>query len=1312
MSYYNLRLSMMLILSLTAVSTAANQPTFGTVTPGLRSTDPRAEITASDNQSLTIGFELNDLRIEGMVKDGRNFDSYSIPGEGITYDYGKPILPAVSRFVVVPPYSGLELAVDADPPRRVLADNPPVICSDEDITASVFMDVPDKAVYPPIIAEMSEPTIIRGVRLVKITTYPVQYDPSTQEYLLRDHIRADVRFTDDEPVNPVTHPGLHYASPHFLKYMENFAINGDQVRRDQSLDVDPPYVGHYAIATRDNCLQYIRPFIEWRRKSGYKVDILNFSVGDAANSNRVKNAIQDLYDSYVDDGEAPFEYLLLVGDRNVYSHQPGVGWVLDAPAGNSVWPGGARHADYLYGTLDGNDSHPDVAIGRWWVGSRATCELAVGRTLMYEATPWMEDTDWFNRAGAYSQHWGNSASSAWHITIHTNVRWGYEVLDHLGYEDITFYENYDWDRTGAVIGPELRDWFNEGLSVMIGRAEVYYWQSTFQGVQRNHVFPINICVSGHGEWACETMTRNGSGNDLKGPVNMTCGWGWPATTPSSAVWLEMVNACLLKDLPMGWAYTIGITAFEGYMQNYQMRNQPIYTHMKTDINHFGDPGIQPWIGVPRLVEAEFTETANSDTRLIDVHVVDADDHDVDVPDAQVTLYAPGDMPDGGGDNYAEYDDMYMQTRRSDEDGNVHFVIEDTELEQGTNIYITVTGRDIRPYFGEIEIEQPRIAIELSDYDLNEVEGNDDGDINPGETISLRLTAANVGNREDAADVTATVTSLSPWIEVEGDPISFGDINHGEEAEGETAVNLVVSPVCPDGASRPVTRPELLITFSSGETNWTSAIKLTAVAPNFEVQRIIGGNIIQVGPNDIDIEIKNVGGMDSPALTADLVTLGMGASVAIGESHYDAIRSGRSARLDGNDFRVAGNRIVVPGSLHEMMLILSSEAGFVDTAWFQVQVREPIDNGPIGPDPYGYICFDDSDDDWDISPDYNWVEICPRADWEFRGTEMDFTGHSDHDIGEALVVELGFTTIFYGHEYDRITVGSNGFIAMGDHSGDGEHPVTNFQNWPMDRAMGGGVGMIAPLWDNLRLSDGGIYYYRDEENARFIVEWYRLRHASGGDRDLIFQVILYDGDVWITESGDQNILIQYQSVGNVRGQINNEQQGNAPYQIAYASVGISGPNGSGLSYSFGNEYPTGAAPLQNRRALLFSTSPQYKSGTLFGRVIDAANDEPIEGASVYTEHGFIATTDENGEWRINDALAEVPFNITASLLGYNDSTLCDLEVEEDGELEINFALLHPEFDPSTRTISRILDPERQTEVDFTLTNPGNGPLYWS
>ena len=45
----------------------------------------------------------------------------------------------------------------------------------------------------------------------------------------------------------------------------------------------------------------------------------------------------------------------------------------------------------------------------------------------------------------------------------------------------------------------------------------------------------------------------------------------------------------------------------------------------------------------------------------------------------------------------------------------------------------------------------------------------------------------------------------------------------------------------------------------------------------------------------------------------------------------------------------------------MMLVLTNEEGFVDTAYFDLQVGETGENCPQGPDDYGYICFDNTDE---------------------------------------------------------------------------------------------------------------------------------------------------------------------------------------------------------------------------------------------------------------------------------------------------------------------------------------------------------------
>ncbi|MFH0765072.1 MAG: carboxypeptidase regulatory-like domain-containing protein, partial [Calditrichota bacterium] len=573
-----------------------------------------------------------------------------------------------------------------------------------------------------------------------------------------------------------------------------------------------------------------------------------------------------------------------------------------------------------------------------------------------------------------------------------------------------------------------------------------------------------------------------------------------------------------------------------------------------------------------------------------------------------------------------------------------------------------------------------------------------------------LFARNLNTQAAIANVVATVTTESPWVEIENGQVNFGNIAAGGNAEGQSEITLHISPACPDGETRPRTKPRLLIDFSSGNNHFPSALELTPAAPHFTVKRIVGGDQIPADRQNLDIEIENVGNLNAAPSLAAISTQGLGVSVVMGQAHYPAVNAGRSSRVQNERFLVAGNRIAVPGMRNPMMMVIETETGFIDTAYFELQVGAPRQNAPQGPDNYGYICFDDTDSDWDMAPDYNWLEINPRdqaADYE--GTSCNFRGQSDQNVGESVVVRLPFETQFYGRVYDRITICTNGYIAVGDQA-----RITNFQNWPMEYGIGAGMGMIAPFWDRLAFGqnvNSQVYYYYDEDEARFIVEWYHMRHAPGtGNQDLNFQVIIYDRDIWITETGDQNILFQYKSIANAPGQIDGgvEREKNNPY----ATVGISSPDGTtGLTYTWLNEYPVTSATLAARRAILYATSPRFRSGTLLGRVVDAETNQPIAGAIIYTEHGFTAVSDADGNWRINDALAEIPFDLTAMAQGYNDSTLTDLIVAEDDELEINFALLHPEFIPSVDALGAELEVDESTDLRFNLNNEGNGPLTW-
>jgi len=113
----------------------------------------------------------------------------------------------------------------------------------------------------------------------------------------------------------------------------------------------------------------------------------------------------------------------------------------------------------------------------------------------------------------------------------------------------------------------------------------------------------------------------------------------------------------------------------------------------------------------------------------------------------------------------------------------------------------------------------------------------------------------------------------------------------------------------------------------------------------------------------------------------------------------------------------------------------------------------------------------------------------------------------------------------------------------------------------------------------------------------------------------------------------------------------------------------------------------------------------------GLVLDAANDIPLEAALVTASNGTYANTDSSGFWRINIALAG-DFDLTASLHGYNDSTLIDMHLDVGDTLEANFRLLHPEFMLSVDELNAELRPWEEVQRPFNLHNEGNGPLQWN
>ena len=150
-------------------------------------------------------------------------------------------------------------------------------------------------------------------------------------------------------------------------------------------------------------------------------------------------------------------------------------------------------------------------------------------------------------------------------------------------------------------------------------------------------------------------------------------------------------------------------------------------------------------------------------------------------------------------------------------------------------------------------------------------------------------------------------------------------------------------------------------------------------------------------------------------------------------------------------------------------------------------------GPGEPDGFGYVWHDSNEPG---GPEFDWVEISQI------GTKLPLS----RDGSE--VVDLPFVFPFYREAKTSIQISSHGYMTFGTKGDAWSNKPIPTEDEPND--------LIAVYWEDLNPPkappDGGVFYYHDAANNRFIVEWnkvprsYEIGHYT-------FQAILYpDGRI--------------------------------------------------------------------------------------------------------------------------------------------------------------------------------------------------------
>ncbi|MCK4654996.1 MAG: hypothetical protein KAU01_11195, partial [Candidatus Cloacimonetes bacterium] len=575
-------------------------------------------------------------------------------------------------------------------------------------------------------------------------------------------------------------------------------------------------------------------------------------------------------------------------------------------------------------------------------------------------------------------------------------------------------------------------------------------------------------------------------------------------------------------------------------------------------NLMGDPGMEVWTGIPEELIVTYDSEVPIGTNFLEVTVENSSGFPLE--DAWVTVLKGN-------------DEIFL-TGYTDSDGQIFLPI---SADSPGNVNLTVTKHNFIPHLGDFDIIQSDVFINVFDIDIDDDDsgsssGNNNGDINPGEDIELNVSLKNFGTLT-ANTVTATISTENDFINITDYTEYYGDISAGNSAFSSDDFDFSVSPSALGGAE---IRIDIHIEDGNGH-EWDDIIYLTVKGPNLSFSEYTVVNdpngILDPGETvEVVVTIFNGGTVTANSIEGLLTCTNPNINIVDSLGTFGYVLPGGQASNNSNRFEVQAIYQTIPGSQIPLKLQFTNAEGYDDETTFFIEVGEVTVTDPLGPDGYGYYCYDSGDTNYDLAPVYSWIEIDPT----YGGSGTNINLYDPGDTGDIETITMPFDFNFYGLNYTSITVCSNGWISPG---------VTeqySFMNWPLPGPLGPSP-MIAPFWDDLRMGGGHVCYYHDTSMHCFIVEWSHLQNDYNGVEET-FQVIIFDPDYYSTPSGDAEFVFQYETINNVDTGSYDVQHGQ------YATVGLEDHTGLiGLEYTFNNQYPTAAKQLQNGLALRFTTA---------------------------------------------------------------------------------------------------------------------------
>ncbi len=820
----------------------------------------------SNGQETILELSLGSFHRQSVTIDNQTWFSLSLDKAGLTLEQGLPQVPVMAGSVIIPGTAGMRMElIDSEYVDMEMRIAPSKGNLTRDIDPSTvpytFAEFYNgTSVYPQKPAELSEPFILRDYRGITVRFKPFVYSPSTQTTRVYTRLRVKLSAEGTDLTNAITSPKTSYAAD-FAGIYRNMFLNFAQAKYP-SLSEE----GRILVIKNSMFDTAIQPWVDWKRQNGYDVSVVDVSVAGPT-ANQIKSFIQAQYD--LNDG---LMFVQIMGD---------------APQVPSLSSGGGG-SDPSFALLAGNDSYPDIYVGRFSAQTVAEMETQILRTVEYERDI-QSDASWLNSAigiasneGGGSQGDMNESDQVHMDLIRTDLMgYGYTTVDQM-------YQNFG--ATSAQVATSVNT--GRGLINYVGHGSDTSWVTT--GFNNNNVnaltnhnmlpFIVSVaCVNGNfvsRTCFAEAWLRATNNGEPTGAIAMyasTVNQGWNPPMRGQ----DEINDLLVAEAK----HTAGGLLFNGSSKMIEVYGTDGISEYK-NWTIFGDASLMVRTKQPTELFADYNPVL-----LIGMDYINV----LTEANARVTLSNAG--------------VIYGRTI-ANAAGNAQLTL-DILPDQPMQLTLTITAPNKVTHLGTVEVLPADGAYII----VTGVQVQDDNNNLPdfNETVTVQVSMDNVGS--DAAEgVNVTVTTADPYLTVISSGELVADIAANSSGSTVSGIELQISDTVPNQYQASYTVVVTLADESSYSYDYSMIINAPQISWGFlQIDDTAGNGNSLMDPGEsflLSVPLENTGNATTLPITTAIIINGGDTIITPIIETLPALAVGESASAI---YQVSLSSLVTPGT---------------------------------------------------------------------------------------------------------------------------------------------------------------------------------------------------------------------------------------------------------------------------------------------------------------------------------------------------------------------------------------------------------------